>query len=645
MTDWDEEELFSSPPLGRVIYDAVLLLFLMLPAVLGSVFFGSTRLWALTPGLFSIFIAGCLCALRPYCFRDFSVAVFPRWLILVAVLLFYVGIRVPFSAVPYAARLDALRVFSAAVSLWTWIQIGMPRDRWKWLLILLLFFITLNGWYALIQHVNGSRLVLWITRPDQYAMRVSGTYICPNHFANLLAMAIPLGVAFLLMPFAGLTLRAIALYTFIVLLPALYLSESRSAWLGTLGGVATTGLLLIFRWNKRLFLLALILAPFLFAGIGFVAWKTLPTVQRRFEPVLHDADFGGAGRIESWRDSIPMIKNAPAFGHGGGSFVWKFPPYQKHTRTKLLYDYLHNEYIQWQVEYGVVGIVVMGILIVALAGSVIWVILRTRSTTVAALFAGASGSVAACLIHALFDFNFHIFANVNVLMWIVGVTWGAYENEKWQSAAPLLKRAKIGRGILSSAVLFLCVLCGLVSAKLGLSYWNRYHGDSSRMHSEWAPAEAQYAKSIAWDSGNWRPYLGMGNIEAARAFWKINDAAGREQHAQNAFNWFARAKERNPYDMEIYFGEARMLKLLQRQEEALEKYEFMAAQMPKHVFYQEKLGLYLEEIGRLDDALAHFQSMVENKTTSDITHLKIRLLKRKIQKRDSAAAAPQNPST
>ena len=119
----------------------------------------------------------------------------------------YVALGVGWAAVPHAAREAALRWGCLLAAGFAWTQLGLREHRWKWVLGVLLAAVALNGLYAWVQHMDGSRMVLWMPRAEQYGLRASGTYLCPNHLANLIALLVPVALVLIALPAAGFPLR------------------------------------------------------------------------------------------------------------------------------------------------------------------------------------------------------------------------------------------------------------------------------------------------------------------------------------------------------------------------------------------------------------------------------------------------------
>ena len=633
----------SSVP--KRIYDGVTLLLLMWPATAGMWLLGSTRTWGYAPGLAISFLGSLLAFARPLVFRDVPRGSAPPGFWIFAALTAYVVLGVSGASVPYAARWEALRWVCLLAAVWAWTQVAGFARRWKWLLFILLLSLAFESLYALIQEVNGSTRVLWAPRPEQYGDRASGTYLCPNHFGNVLAMLFPLAVLLVFSAEVGFSLRLMAFYFLAVSAPVLVWTQSRSAWGGLLVGLCTTGLLLALRRGRAWFLAALVALPLLAAAAGWMAWKTLPQVNSRIQEVLEKREGAAGIRIPMWKDMPAMIRDRPIAGFGGGSFVWAYPPYQRHVDQHLTWDFLHNEFLQMQVEYGAIG---LGLLMAGLLWGGLGVagaILRARSRVSALLLAGAAGGLAASLVHALFDFNFHIFPNPHVLVWMGGVAWGVWQLQE-KGAEPVAGRRRWFRWAGAGLGGLACGAGAWIALSGGISYaWN-LKGELAREQMDWEAAARDYDKAIRWDAGNAQPHLGLGKMKSAQALWYRDpdpeaERAGKAQLAAEAKASLLRARELNPLDMAVAFALARVYNALGDPEAALEECRRAAAFQHKHVFYREQVGLQLRRMGRDREALDVFRKNVDDGVAGEVSVLNVGLLERKFAK--EAAALPSAP--
>ena len=643
MPRWDDERA-ERPAASRRIYDGLALLFLMWPATGGMWLLGSTRAWGFAPGLAISLLGSLLVLARPLVFRNVPRGFAPAGFWVFVALAAYAAVRVPAAAVPYAARWETLRWACLTAAAWSWTQTVLCARRWKGLLFILFLSVAFQCLYATLQEMNGSRLVLWAVRPEQYGLRASGTYLCPNHFANVLAMLLPVAAALLFLPEAGLPLRLMAVYFLAVAAAPLYWSLSRSAWLGTLAGLGLAALLLALRRSRAWFLAALVGLPLLAALAGWFAWETLPGVRTRVGEVLESKAESGGIRVPMWKDAPAMIRDRPVAGFGGGSFVWTYPAYQRRPKYHLTYDFLHNEYLQMQVEYGAIG---SGLLLAGLlwgGAGVALAVVRARSRAAAALLAGAAGAAAASLVQACFDFNFHVFPNPHVLVWVGGVAWGVWAMEV-PVAPPAadrrrwLRRAGAGGGVAICAVGVWLAVAG------GMGYFWNLKGELARERLDWDEAVADFEKAIRWDGQYWQPHLGLGQVRSAQATWYRDpdpeaERAVKSSWSDEAERHLLRARELNPGDMAVALMLGRVYNARGEPEAALEEFRRAAAVRPKYVFYREQVGIQLRRMGRDREALDTFRKNLEDRVGEEISQLNVRLLERKLAR----AEAPPPPA-
>ena len=625
------------------IYDVVSLLLLMWPATGGMGLMGSTRVWGYAPGLALSLAGSALVLSRPlWFFRT------PRWAAppgfgLWALMTVYVALGVGWAAVPHAAREAALRWGCLLAAGFAWTQLGLREHRWKWVLGVLLAAVALNGLYAWVQHMDGSRMVLWMPRAEQYGLRASGTYLCPNHLANLIALLVPVALVLIALPAAGFPLRMLSGYYLVVTLPVLYWTQSRSGWLGMAGGVGTALLLLAWRKSRTWLLTAVVALPLLGAAGGFAAWHALPAVRERIGQVLENPVKAGGIRMEMWRDAPAMFRAQPWLGHGGGGYAWAYPPFQRNVTQHLHYDYVHNDYIQLALEHGAVGLGLAGLALLVSAWGIGRAVRRSRSDEPAVLLAGAAGALAACLLHALFDFNFHIFPNPHALVWVVGLSWGVWAAME-RGVEPPAGREQVLRRAAGAAGAAGCVLGVWWSLSMGMAYYWNLKADLARSRLEWDRVERDYRRAIRWDRLDWQPHLGLGHFKAGRAMWYRDpdlaaEQEGKRQLAEEAIGHYEAALARNPREMAAEFGQARALNAAGRPEEALAHLRRAADYQPRHVFYREQLGIQLRRMGRDREALQVFRRNVEDQVATEVSTLNIRALERSLA-RENAAAEP-----
>lgn len=633
------------------IWSALAMLLLLWPVSGGMYLLASTRTWSWSIGLVLAFTGCAMVFLRPVLFprEGFGWRIPWPWLGFAAVVAVLAAIY-PRAFVPCEARWELLKWLCLCLAALAWCQCGgSGGERWKFFAFLLMLALSVECFYAISKHIDHSRAVLWIQRPDQYGMRASGTYLCPNHLANALAMGFPLALLLLFSGSAGAPLRLMAVYYLAVSAPVLYWSQSRSGWGGMLAGVAAAAVLAAWRKGGAKWLaMALVAVPLAGAALGFGAWKALPAVRERIGAVIEDPIKAGGIRSRMWADVPAMLRDRPATGFGGGSFLWAYPPYRVHTDQKLTYDQLHNDPLQILVEYGAVG----GALVF---GLYLWTgilfavrAVRSRDDDVALLSTAAAGALAASALHSLFDFNFHVFPNPHILVMLCGLALGRHAA---RAGGGIAVRGRIPAAALSAAAVVLCGAGLWYSLSGGLSYWWTLKGEASRssLDLDYAASEACYRRAIRWQPSNWQPWLGLGDLQSTRAMWyRAPDpeaqAAGRRCLVADALDALAEAERLNPGDMAVEIAFARAESAAGNDEAALEHIRRAATYQHRHAYYREELGFQLLRMGREDEALAVFKQNIADKVASGDSWTQVRVLERRAAKRAKAAteAAPAN---
>jgi O-antigen ligase len=621
------------------VYDRVIVGLLLPASVVGFFLFGAVRLWSIGPLMFLVYAGVLLFCLRPVLSVELRQLQVPPGGILWIVFILYGACMAPSAAVPYDARIELLKLGSFAGAYWAWTELASRQGRWRILLGLLLFAVSLIAWYAIIQHSHGSRLVLNLERPETYGMRASGTYFCPNHFANLLSLLVPLAAALLVTGSAGVPLRLLSGYTLLLFLPVLFLTQSRSGWIGAVVGLSATVCLIARRKSRRLFYLMLVVIPAVFAVAAWLLWNFSPTVRARVTGASPSApDSAVQARFLMWKDTVPMIREKPVFGHGPGSFLWVYPRFKSHD-MQLLFNYAHNEYLHVLAEYGAVGFALFAaFLLWALSQFTRWSQAASRDKD-AHLAAALVGSVLGGMAHACFDFNFHIFSNNHALVLMAGVAAaGLYSSGDLKARAIPAPRAFVvwGGGALVALGLVLGVL------QVFLSYGLHFLGDADRVRLRTDRAVQRFRWATRIDPGNWRPWLGWGHLLQTRAFWNL-DPEARKQQAREAIRLYEAAIERNHCDMEPVFGLSKVLNTVGESEKALELLRGAADYNRQHLFYMSQVGLQLKRMGRDAEALAAFEEAHRVGNADEMVQINIRMLRARLAAQAAASATNSVP--
>jgi VWFA-related protein len=209
------------------------------------------------------------------------------------------------------------------------------------------------------------------------------------------------------------------------MLTGILLSLSRMGMISTLAGLlvmlglwASSLKKTAFQWLRRL-RWAIPAAIILFLLVSLPAQFIL-----RFS----ETGVSQEGRLEIWRNTLPVVAAYPLTGTGIGCFergLYRF----KTAAPDQTVDYAHNDYLQLLAEMGVVG----AGLAAALALWVLWqpfrVVMKWKPSHNRLPAIGLFAGLLTLVIHSFFDFNLYIPANALVFAWLAGLAASFAEPE------------------------------------------------------------------------------------------------------------------------------------------------------------------------------------------------------------------------
>ncbi len=613
------------------IYEWTSMILLLLPATAGIILFGAVHRWSVGTFLLFVFIGVVMYAIRPLLDRQLTDVRIPPGGLILVVMLVYTGVSIPFASVPYEARVDFLYLASFVGAYWAWAEWSSRFSRWRIILFLLLLVATLVALYALIMHARGSMDVLYLTRHEQYGMRASGTFRAPALLGAYMGSAICIALALVLTPASGWFLRIFSGYSLLMCLPALYLSGSRSGWFGTLLGVPVV-LLMMSKKSLRAFLWVLIGFPVVAVGLLALLWFADPMFHERVSSGL-SVEGSASWRIDTWKDTWVMIQDAPIWGFGPGSYRWRYSPYQS-WQANMWVDFAHNEYVHLWADYGLVGVLIMAWLIITVLIRCMLMLRKAELARDIALIAACTGTLAAALGHAVFDFNFHILSLVHVVIIMAGITMGTgFRSELLRVRSlpyPILCTTG-GVGALAALV------AAFLSFQIGASgvFLLRAEREAQDVDmfqpNPFGEVQQLLRRAIQINPSYWVPYLEMGDIYRRRAVW-VRDPEYRAELYEQALHYYRLAYERNPWDMNVVYGIGRSYFFLGDYEQSIQYLTRTVEHTPTHIFFSRQLGVQLREMGQYEEALKMFEQSHRTGGWADpIVRSNLRWLRERVQ--------------
>jgi O-antigen ligase len=573
----------------------------------GAVFFGANRIWTIAPFMVCTFSAWILVLLRPFWDPNSRLIRLPPGMICFALFSVYTLGHVFFGGIPYEARSDWLMVGSLWVAYWCWAELAPHRKRGQILLGLIFALASGLAWYALIQHAQESTMSLWVDTEEFYGERATGTYICPNHFAQLLSMVATLGLAVLIHPGCNSLIRVLSGYSVLVCIPAIFITFSRSGMIGLVSGCTAVLLLSLWKRARIVFWVSMLLGPVAVGCVGFLLFQQSPDFRERVEgatPGQYDPSV--LGRLDAWQDTVEMIQDKPFFGHGAGSFRWAYLAY-KSPSFQLWLRYTHNEYLQALADYGVIGFM----LLCGVLGAVLFrlrsVYLHPPNSRSEVMALALLGVISAALAHAMFDFTFHIYANTHLLALLAGLVFsgqfsvGALQPRSWGS---VWTRSLYGCGIL------LAVLWIAGSLQLYAGYSRVEKGYAAMKKLEYDLALDYYRSGAEIDGQYWKAWEGIGDVYRSKAFWLLDqeEAAACPEKALEAYS---RAQAFNRSDVTAVYAQGDLLMRRGQYHKALEYLQLAKDRNPKTALYWQRLGQLHLKMGHVEEARRHYLEVLK----------------------------------
>ena len=521
------------------------------------------------------------------------------WVVLAFTL--YAGARYFTADIEYVARLETLQVLLFGILFFVAINNLRGQEETSAVSAALLAVGTVAACYAVAQLTHHSNQV-W-NQLSPYFGRASGTYVSPNNLAGLLAMLLPLALAYLLVGKVNVVTRILLGYAAVAMAAGLAVTFSRAGYLAAAAGIFLVLGILLGHGNHRLKAVLLLLVILSVGGYGTSHYlsKTVGYMRRVSAPEENAGqefiDASADSRLALWGTAARMWADHPWFGVGPAHFDYRFREYRPES-VQGRPDRVHNDYLNLLADWGVAGGVIvfagMGIFIFGLKKT--WPHVRREENDFGsgqsnrfAFFIGATGGLAALAVHSLMDFNLHVPANA-----LVGVTLLAlltsnarYATEQyWFKPNRALKLAL--SAALGGAAVYFVVQAGRLG---GEAHWQT----RAEQLPVFSPEQtAALERAFACEPENFETAYEIGECLRIQS---LNNAVNATALAQNALAWHQRATRLNPHFGYGFLRAGICLDWLGRSAEAEPFYRRAEALDPNGHFTVANIGWHYVQIG------------------------------------------------
>lgn len=370
-----------------------------------------------------------------------SIAVCLLWL---ALLLFQ--LLASLTVAPYVSSDFLLR--SCALVTFFILSLLLLRSRKR--LKILAWVIVLSGafqaFYGGLMAMSGIEYGFFIEKVH-YRGVATGTFVNRNSMAGFLEMSLAVGVGLLLADlqhantvtfkqklrhFVGWVLshKMQIRVLLAIMVIGLVLTHSRMGNTAFFISLLLSGLVwLVLEKKKPKRGVMFLLTTLFIIDVGIVgAWFGIEKVVDRIESTSVESE----SRDEVVRDSLLYLNDYAWFGSGGGTFEYVFPQYRGADIISD-YDYAHNDYIQFAVETGVLGLSMLGLLVLLTMWRSIQMMRKGERSLHRGLSFASFMGVLAILIHSTVDFNLQMPANALLFMVLLSFPWlGCYRSQNKQ---------------------------------------------------------------------------------------------------------------------------------------------------------------------------------------------------------------------
>ena len=277
-------------------------------------------------------------------------------------------------------------------------------------------FITLSGFEGLFGRAGGS---------------TTGTFINRNSLAGYLGLTLSAGIGLLLAlrdtrPFSWTQMiellmgpKARLRLALVIMVIALVMTHSRGGNASFFIGLMVVGAVFVLRNKENRLRNSLILASLVLIDVlvisqyfGLERLKDRVMSTQLTDTVVNGEIVQRATEIRGdvFMYALPLAQDKPIIGQGAGSFEAVFPQYSGED-IRLHFDLAHNDYIQFAIEYGVLGTLPLALFVLLALYWAFKAIWQQQSLYRGGIGFGAAMGIIAILSHATVDFNLQIPAN------------------------------------------------------------------------------------------------------------------------------------------------------------------------------------------------------------------------------------------
>lgn len=349
---------------------------------------------------------------------------------------------------PHISAISWMKSLAYAIAFGLTLLLVNSRIRVKQLAYTFVFSALVFSIYGILMHLGEVRTD-WLHTPILHGESASATYANRNHFAGYLEMTLAIGIGLLIaslrdgraetwkkflkesieLVFSAKIRLRLYLSILVIALVSTHSRMGNTAFFSSLLIAGAIGLSMSrYATRNTVILLVSLIAIDVFIvgswfGVEKLAKRIEQTTMQEFEERQAPSDF-----------VLQQIRENPWFGSGPNTFYITFPKYRG-AGVVQYYDYAHNDYAQFAVESGLIGIGILGTIVVWCLLAALFAQWQRRDPLMRGMAFASIMGITAILIHSYVDFNLQIPANALIFVVLLALAWIALHLERHPSRA------------------------------------------------------------------------------------------------------------------------------------------------------------------------------------------------------------------
>ena len=389
---------------------------------------------------------------------------------------------------------------------------------------------------------------------------------------------------------------------FFILLGSSIATFDRGCWLGVIAMIIFLFVLLGYEgllrekfWFLVLFFILFLWATALFTRFDKIVEKFISVfIMNPKDAFIVDYDTTIWDRISIWESALKVIRAHPFLGVGLGNFELAYPLFRDKTIVNLV-DYAHQDYLQFAVESGLLGLLSLLWLGSSFFKKMFYGIKCAQDTPIAGLKIGAFSSCFVMILYSLYDFGFHIPSDALLFMVSCGILMALYFMQH-KDSKKIEWNANIARAAHLASIFILAFYMAYLG-KLFMADVNYKNGVMAMNNFLFTKAEKSFKRALFYVPQNAEYAARLGELYTHRSRFKNN----RDFYQKQSIDSYRKAVFINPYNGNLHIEAAIAYARCGQRKEAEKEFGRAISLDPNNAFYRAILARYAVEEKKSDE--------------------------------------------